>query len=371
MARKRKNSSDGGINLDSLMDALTNVVAVLILVLLLVSVDAGRKVQQFLDDLKPATPEEIIASKQRIEELKKEREEIEVKLKEDPPSPEQIEEEKRQIALLEKSVEESKVALADIDKLRELEKTVRKERDDENEANTAIQVEISELEALLDQTPTIKPDTPTVVSIPNNRPIPSDANVYYAIAAKERLHIIDPVTPLKIFDEEFKKNRQEWLAQRIQQKGADRYIYDGRKIAKYFETFDWKNPRGQKIEIRTYPTWNRLELVITPDLEKGGTPTEELSVRGSEFFNAAIALKQDFKAVLMFYVNTDSFQTYLEARALADKANIAAGWEINGSREYKVRLTEIEVKRLEDPPPPPANPAPRPPGPPPVKPKLD
>lgn len=351
------------------MDALTNVVAVLILVLLLVSVDASRKVQKFLDDLKPATPEEIIASKQRVEELKKDREELLVKLKEDPPSPEQIEEEKRKIALLEKSLEESKVALADIDKLRELEKKIRKERDDENEANTAIQLEISELEALLDETPAIKPDTPTVVSIPNNRPIPNDANVYYAIAAKERLHIIDPITPLEIFEEEFKKRRQDWLVERIQQKGADRYIYDGRKIAKYFETFDWKNPRGQKIVIRSHPTSNRIEMLIIPDTEKGGTPIEELAVKGSEFYNAAIALKQDFKAVLMFRVNTDSFTTYLEARSLADKANIAAGWEINGGREYRVRLTDFEVKRLEEPAPRPDTP--RPPGPPPVKPKLD
>eukprot|EP01043_Picozoa_sp_COSAG02_P102812 COSAG02_NODE_38833_length_424_cov_0.898462_1_plen_38_part_10 len=38
MARN-KNSDDEGMNLDSLMDALTNVVAVLILVLVLVQVD--------------------------------------------------------------------------------------------------------------------------------------------------------------------------------------------------------------------------------------------------------------------------------------------------------------------------------------------
>lgn len=369
MARRRKTGDDGGINLDSLMDALTNVVAVLILVLLLVSVDAGRKVQQFLDDLKPATPEEIVASKQRVEKLKEDREKILAKLKEDPPSPEQIEEEKRQISLLEKSLEDSKAALADIDKLRELEKKVREERDSEDETNTAIQTEISELEALLDQTPAIKPDTPTVVSIPNNRPIPSDANVYYAIATKERIHIIDPITPLEIFEKEFTENRQDWLLERIQQKGADRYIYDGRKIVKHFENFDWKNPRGQKTVIRSHPTSNRVEMLIIPDTEKGGTPTEELATKGSEFFNAAIKLKQDFKAVLMFRVNTDSFSTYLEARALADRANIAAGWEIHGGREYRIRLTDFEVKRLEEPEPRPDTP--RPPGPPPVKPKLD
>eukprot|EP01051_Picozoa_sp_SAG22_P033874 SAG22_NODE_15061_length_358_cov_0.776062_1_plen_71_part_01 len=58
MARN-KNSDDEGMNLDSLMDALTNVVAVLILVLVLVQVDVSQKVSEFLDNLKPATAEDI------------------------------------------------------------------------------------------------------------------------------------------------------------------------------------------------------------------------------------------------------------------------------------------------------------------------
>ena len=48
MARRRKTDSDGGVNLDSLLDALTNVVAVLILVLVLVQMDVTRKVVDFL-----------------------------------------------------------------------------------------------------------------------------------------------------------------------------------------------------------------------------------------------------------------------------------------------------------------------------------
>lgn len=369
MARKRKSGNDGGINLDSLMDALTNVVAVLILVLVLVQADATQKVQKFLDDLKPATPEEIALSEKKLDTLKKKQQDLAIKMKEEPPSPELIEEEIRSLALLEKSLEESKVELADLNKLRDLEEKVRVERDKAQEVITTIQDEIAKLEAMLDQTPAIKPDTPTVVNIPNSRPIPNDANIYYGIAAKGRLHIIDPFTPMEVFEEEFRKNRQNWLIERIKVKGADRYIYDGQKIVKHFQNFDWKNQRGQKIEIRSSPTAARMELVIIPDLEKGGTATEDLAKQGSEFFNAAISLKQDFKSVLLFRVGTDSFDTYLEARALADKANIAAGWEISGMREFRVRLEDIEVKRLQQPTPPSLKPAP--PGPPPLKPKLD
>ena len=41
------------------MDALTNVVAVLILVLLLVQADVSNKVVEFLENLQPATPEQV------------------------------------------------------------------------------------------------------------------------------------------------------------------------------------------------------------------------------------------------------------------------------------------------------------------------
>ena len=61
MARRRQHE-DSGMNLDSLMDALTNVVAVLILVLVLVQADATKKVEMFLEALEPATEEEIAES---------------------------------------------------------------------------------------------------------------------------------------------------------------------------------------------------------------------------------------------------------------------------------------------------------------------
>ena len=124
MARRR-NSDGGGVSLDSLMDALTNVVAVLILVLLLVSADVKQKVEQFFDDLEPATPQQIEESKKKIEELEKEQQKLDQLLTEEPPSPEDLEEEKRKLALLEKTIEDTekknRELLANLDQLKKLE----------------------------------------------------------------------------------------------------------------------------------------------------------------------------------------------------------------------------------------------------------
>ncbi len=353
------------------MDALTNVVAVLILVLILVQADVSQKVQKFIEDMVPATPEQIAAMKEQITRQEAQVKKLEAAMKEDAPSPAQIEEEKRQLALLEKTLEENKASLADLDKLREMQATVKTERDAESKTTETIQAEIAKIEGLLDTTPPLDPNTPTVVNIPNSRPIPTDAKMFYAMAAKGRIHIVDMNTVMKIFSTELAKHRSDWLFKKIPVKGkADRYIFDGQKIAAYFKDYNWGNTQGQKIEIIANPKAYRLLLVITPDLVKGGTPTKELATPGSPYSKAAASVLKDFKAVLMFRVAPDSFDTYLEARRLADRANIAAGWEISGAQNFTKYIEGTEIHCLEPAAPaPPGQPAP--PGPPPLKPKLD
>jgi hypothetical protein len=355
------------------MDALTNVVAVLILVLVLVQADVSRKVQKFLDDIQPATPEDVAQSKKTIGELERKQVVAEARLREKPATPEDIEEEKRLIALLEQSMEQNKELLADLDQVRELEKKVRIERNAESEETVAIQKEIAHLEGLLDATPPIDPDTPTVISIPNSRPIPGDAKTFHAMAIRNRLHIIDPNPILELFRREFDKNKGAWLDKRIPVKGKpDTYIYDGTKIVAHFKNFNWGNTRGQNIGIISVPTGHYLQLLIRPDLGKGGTPLEELSQPGGEFAKAIPAIRQGMRSILLYRVHPDSFKTYLAARELSERVNIAAGWEINGSQEFRMGIPDLTVKRLQDPPPPPVNPPPpAPPGPPPLKPKLD
>lgn len=369
MARKSKSDSGEGINLDSLMDALTNVVAVLILVLILVQADVTQKVIQFVEDLQPATPEQVEQAKVLLAEAVEKKQAIEKKLQQDAPTPEQIEEEKRRIALLEKSLETNDKLLADLNELKILEAKVRQERDAENAATVSIQEEIAKLEAQLDQTPVLKAPLPTEVTIPNSRPIPSKAVVYHALAIRDRIHMIDPHTPLAMFEEELKKHRRDWLVERIKQQGGDRMIYDQTKIAAHFKTFDFKNSQGQKTEVINQPVWPFLQIAITPDLEKGGTPLDALELPGSEFSKIVASLMSNSRAVVLFHVHPDSFNSYLKARGLLDKTKVPAGWEVWGGDSWRFTIPDVEVKRLQEPPPPPPQVGPKPP--PPIGPKLD
>lgn len=351
------------------MDALTNVVAVLILVLILVQADVSQKVQKFMDDLTPATPEEIAASKQSISSLQQTIARLEMAMRQEAPTQERIEEEKLRIAELEKSLEANKAILAEIETRREITKQLEAELASERAKTTVIVKSVADLGDSLDRTPPTDPDTPTVVNIPNSRPIPEDAKIFQAIVRRGRVHIIDTNSILKTFNAELAKHRTEWLYKRVAKKGtADRFIYDGQKIEAFFRNYNWNNSQGQKIEIIARPNAYRLQMYITPDLDKGGTATADLATPGSPYSKAAALISGDFKAVLLFQVSTESFETYLAARELAERANIPAGWEISAEPKLTVRIEEPEIRCLEPPKPAPGNPKP---GPPPRKPKLD
>ena len=395
MARKR-NSDGGGVSLDSLMDALTNVVAVLILVLLLVSADVKQKVEQFFDDLEPATPQQIEESKKKIEELEKEQQKLDQLLTEEPPSPEDLEEEKRKLALLEKTIEDTekknRELLANLDQLKKLEAEKRKQRDKEEKKTVFMQEEIARLESLLDETPVLNIPA-TEVSIPVSRPVPKSSETYYAIVTQDRVHFIDPFTPVETLEDQIKKNERKWLIDRVK-RGNDRIkIYDQAQMAEYFNTFDFKNTRKQQVKIITNPISTKISMNIVPDLKEGGTHIDELSGKTNTFVSILSKLRNNKKAVLFFLVDTKSFNTYLQARSLADKAGIAAGWKmehmdfdtetgrgrVTPQGSFGMMLKEVEVNRLKDPPPPkpkpkPKNPPkkePKPAGPPKIGPKLD
>ena len=112
----------------------------------------------------------------------------------------------------------------------------------------------------------------------------------------------------------------------------------------------------------------RLSIQVTPTPKKGGTPLAKLSGPKSRFAIAMEALKRNRRAVILFYVHPNSFNTYLLSRKIADKVGVPAGWEIRGGAPYRIQIKEVEVRRLEEPPPAVPNNKPRPLR---LKPKLD
>lgn len=182
----KKSSGDSGeLNLDSLMDAVTNVVGVLMIVFVMVSLQVARTVSKILSDLPPVTPEELVKKQEEAKKIP-------------PPikTPEQVQEEKKlaeqeikkfteQLSTVDLTELQQKMKFLDLDELRKQIEARRKERDQQKTASDKLIAEVERLKALLDQTPVYQPPPPTYVRLPNPRPYPEKPVETRVMVAKE------------------------------------------------------------------------------------------------------------------------------------------------------------------------------------------
>jgi hypothetical protein len=356
VARHKKEES--GENMDSLMDALTNVVAVLIVILILLQVDVENTVNKLFDELPPATVEAVEFSKNQLADLEATiRKEQEIR---DAPAPTEssIEEVRTDLSLLEKSVEENKAKLLSLDQLKQLAAKTEKQAAEEKEKTDSRLAKIRELEALLDQTPRPKPQAASVVSIPDSRTIPNNANLFYCFINGEQAHLVDAIQAKQMVMKAFDEKKRDFKSERIREPGQrTRYIYDQEEVVKFFESKEMK-VRGQTITVPYNKPWTRLHYRVNFDPAKGDASVADMDQTNGRFHKMMDYVKGAQRPVIIFKVHPNGFPTYIKARKIADDKQIPAGWEVDGNAFFSAVLDDFEVNRLEEPPPPPATPAP-------------
>lgn len=373
MASRRKKPEEGGVSLDSLMDALTNVVAVLILILILLQVDVSNTVGKLLGELKPATPEQLETARQTHADLLSQIARQQATLAAPAPDPEALLQAERDLALLEKSDQENQQRLLELNRLRQLAEKTRADADAEKRKTDTLVLEIARLEALLDQTPKPAPPPSTIVRIPNSRPIPEDANLYYCYIHGDQAHFVDTIDLKTRVMDLFDRNKRDFVHERVKvARKPDRIIYDQQKVVDFFAQQDL-NIRKQTHTVPFNKPWTRLNARIEFDPKNGDASLEDMNRPKGRFHNICNLLSSYPRRVLIFKVHPNGFATYLKAREIADSYRIPSGWEIDGNTAVNIPL-DFEVNRLEQPPPPDPDapkPPPAPPAPPAPKRQLD
>ncbi|MBL9131676.1 MAG: hypothetical protein JNG86_10780 [Verrucomicrobiaceae bacterium] len=185
MAKKSSSSGGSELNLDSLMDAVTNVVGVLMIVFVVMALNTARIVQKILSDLPPVTEQEHKEMKDKIEALP-------------PPAadPKRLDDEQVRVQTeLKKIVEElktvdttelqQKMKTMDLDTYRKQLEDRKKDREVQKAATDKLLAEVERLKALLDQTPVYQPPPPKYVRLPNPRPYPEKPNETRVLVAKQ------------------------------------------------------------------------------------------------------------------------------------------------------------------------------------------
>jgi hypothetical protein len=350
MARKKSNDEQG-VSMDSLMDALTNVVAVLIVILILLQVDVGQTVERMLNDLKPATPEQIELAKQQKQQLVEQISKQKELLKAPEPTPQQLGKIEADLSLLEESLAKNNTSLLELANLKKQVEAQKLVETQERQKTEVILTEIARIKALLDQTPIPKPPQATVVKIPNSRDIPESARIYYCFIHGDQAHLVDPIEAKKMVMAEFKSNERTLLREiKKVPKKPDIRIYDQEKTVRLYAERNLK-VRNQSITVPYNKPWQVLQMRITFDPKKGDASLADMEMPKGRFHNVCGYVRGAPRSVLIFKVHPSGFATYLKAREIADTMNIPCGWEIDGNAFYQERL-DFTVNNIEQPPPP-------------------
>ncbi len=348
---KSKKSGGNDVNLDSLMDAVTNVVGVLMIVFVLVALKVASTVEKFLSELPPATP-------QMVEELKKKKEEI-------PPSPktpEDIEKEtelakaqtKKIIAELSTiditSIQQS-VKFMDLDEIQKKIDEATKEREKQKVELDKAFAEVDRLKKALDDTPVYAPPPPKYVRIPNPRPMPENAVRENFLITKGRVVYLNEAQFLSAVMAEFEKNKKTFLSPKAT---ADKPVYDPAKVLAHFERARIGDRTLAASVEQTAPTSPALFMKLMLQ-EGGGEDVTQLKNPASFYQRALRKFKSEPGKVISFVVAPDSVEAYLESRLVADAIGVPVVWNLSNLDYYRVRMPGIVLDVPEQPnrPPPP------------------
>ena len=405
MAVRRKKAEGGdSSSLDSLMDALTNVVAVLIFVLLLVNCDVAQTVVKIMEDIVPVSEEEMRQAQEMLKQIDLDAKKLEELKKQPQPSKLEFEELQKALEALKKLKDEKLKKIeahgGEIVELQKRHDEAQAARDAENTKNVAMQEEIRNLEILLDTTP-VENDIPaTEITIPNTRPIPEGAKVYNAYVIYDRVHFVDHFKieeeMNKIWDD-LKKDKNNHLANEkakddeeeddgkkktAAERRAEREKAkaDGKKEKpvvldryKIWQKLTGSPPPqapgaqppeawgallapeiqkkfnlgpGQAVGIGAWrPNWNFVRLSIGFPPDQGGTSIEELKQPSNTFASALSKLRPP-NDVVIFNVHPQSMYAYALAREIVDKKGIPCGWNVADLVEYRKDMNDFNIQPI-------------------------
>ena len=351
MAKRRNASSE--LNLDSLMDTVTNVVGVLMIIFIMMALNIARTVNRIMSELPPVSVEELAKLQETLKQL--------------PPPPDTEENIKKKTELteasLKKLVEELKtidltavqqnVKFVDLEEIRNKIERAKYDRNKEKAEMDKLFAEVDRLKKLLDDTPVFQPPPPKYVRIPNPRPVPQGAVRENFLIAGGRVIYLNDRAFLEVVQREMLKNRDALLADNHPRVNAstpaNTIKYSKDKMIAWSERarIGDRTLQVKLVPVATSPAFN-LNLI---PLQGAGEIEQDLRNPASFFQRAMRKFKSEPGKVVWFYVFKDSVETYLAAREVADGIGVPVGWQIYGQSFYVARLPGIVYEPFTPPPP--------------------
>lgn len=132
----------------------------------------------------------------------------------------------------------------------------------------------------------------------------------------------------------------------VKNRSRSRVIYDAFKLVALLERAA-SNPSltgAFAVKPAVKPGATLVQLTLTP---RAGETLEQMRAEGSPYQRLMRQIKGDPSGVAVFQVMPDAFDTYLEARKIADNNGVAATWDFLAKLEQTVNVAGYEVQRFD------------------------
>ena len=350
---KRSNNGNSELNLDSLMDTVTNVVGVLMIVFIMVALNIAQTVNKVLSDLPPVTQAQVDELKKKLDALPPPVRKPEDVKKEIDVTKDLVAKLHEQVKTIDLSSMQNKVKFMDLDEIQAKLAKATKDRDAAKAALDKLFAEVDRLKKALDDTPVYQPPPPKYVRIPNPRPMPENAVKEQFMIVKGRVIYLNEPQFLSAVMAEFEKNKKSFLKPGAP---ADKPVYLPAKVLEHFSRARIGDRTLAATVEQAAPTSPALFMKLTP-LPGAGEDVQQVNNPASFFQRAMRKFKTEQGKVVSLNVFSDSVEAYLEARKVADAIGVPVIWQVSPLDYARTRMPGIV---LDVPPVKPGTPPPKP-----------
>ncbi len=368
MARRRRQTSATGANMDSLLDALTNVVGILVIVLVAVqlsSQEAARRMEEMIAQIDPAEQERM---KQAAVDSEAKLEEMKLALKSESEK-EKIDPEKL-LASLQDDIAKAEVkAKKDLLAAEAAEKEAAEKKLAAEKLRRSLMAQLATLEdkekkftvaktdllAKLDSMPKLNAPPPKEVRPPTPKDIPRNKDGNALLQERKVLvsngKVIPFVDPGKQMETAIKNRLKMIIDSKKINVGEGNYISDEKQAMTLIDEFNKDPAKNKYFELKLVRQGRQIKVEILPTEDCGEEPDK--AVRG--IFGTVLRNMQG-KWYLRYLVEPDSFETYMAMRKVTDSSGFYAGWTIIDPGSYLHSLSSGYNIGVKPPPRPPTNP---------------
>lgn len=353
------------MNMDSLLDALTNVVGILLLVLILTSLNMTEVVRKIISELPVVTEEQFKDKQKELEKSQivlQERQKVwnEMDIKTD-----RLDTELASLKLEIENLKENNKDIIDLQKrlqaLLEQKRLLKEDNSTKTDRNNDASEERDRLLAILDETPEVEAPPAQMVRLPESGKAERSEEPRYVLLKYNKAYFVGDVyqhlfTARDVIDQNFEQlvyngsgmgsythslkgtktndqGRPDDLRGRDDQPFR-KYRYDGQKVVSFFEQKDFG---GSNLKYKA--VYNKgsdtIELRVVPR-EEGGITMDQMAQANNPLEKAFKSAKFN-RVFLVYYVSPDSFPAYTAARTLSDNIGLKAGWHFWKAEEFPLK----------------------------------